>query len=74
MTDWGSCAAVERIPGKVGGASVFAGTRVPLLALYESLARGATIKQLVEWFPRVDEQQFRAAFEYEANAPSLAVA
>ncbi len=33
MTDWTTCPAVERKPGKVSGAWVFAGTRVPLFAL-----------------------------------------
>ncbi len=68
MTDWEACVAVERIPGRVSGAWVFAGTRIPLLALYENLARGATINEFVEWFPGVDEQQVRALLEHEANA------
>ena len=68
MTDWEACAAVERIPERVSGAWVFAGTRIPLLALYENLARGATINEFVEWFPGVDEQQVRAVLEHEANA------
>ncbi len=68
MTDWEACAAVERIPGRVSGAWVFAGTWIPLSALYENLARGATINEFVEWFPGVDEQQVRAVLEHEANA------
>ncbi len=68
MTDWETCAAVERIPGRLGGAWVFAGTRIPLLALYENLASGATINEFVEWFPGVDEQQVRAVLEHEAKA------
>ena len=68
MTDWEACAAVERILRRVNGAWVFAGTRIPLLALYENLARGATINEIVEWFPGVDEQQVRAVLEHEAKA------
>ena len=68
MTDWETCGAVERIPRRVSGAWVFAGTRIPLLALYENLAGGATIKEFVEWFPGVDEQQVRAVLEHEAKA------
>ena len=30
MLDWQSCAAVERIPGKVSGEWLFKGTRVPV--------------------------------------------
>ena len=56
MTNRDACSAVERTPGKVGGARVFSGTRIPVSALYENLAGGATIKESVEWFPGVDEQ------------------
>ena len=68
MTNWEVCPAVERTPGKVSGAWVFAGTRIPLYALYENLAGGATIDEFVEWFPGVDEQQVRAVLEHEAKA------
>ena len=74
MADWKTCAAVERIPGRVSGVWVFAGTRIPLLALYENLARGATIKEFVEWFPGVDEQQVGAVLEHEAKALRVAMA
>ena len=74
MTDWSTCPAVERKPGKVSGAWVFAGTRVPLCALYENLARGATVDEFVEWFPGVDERQVRAVLEHEAKTLSEAVA
>ena len=74
MTDWSTCPAVERKPGKVSGAWVFAGTRVPLSALYENLASGATVEEFVEWFPGVDERQIRAVLEHEAKTLSRAVA
>ena len=74
MTDWETCPAVERKPGKVSGAWVFAGTRIPLSALYENLASGATINEFVEWFPGVDEQQVRAVLEHEAKALRTATA
>ena len=66
-TDWSSCPEVERTPGKVSGAWVFTGTRIPLYALYENLACGATVSDFVEWFPGVDEQQVRAVLEHEAR-------
>ena len=68
MMDWETCAAVERNPGKISGAWAFKGTRVPLYALFENLAGGATIDEFVEWFPGVDEQQVRAVLEHEAMA------
>ena len=74
MTDWSTCPAVERKPGKVSGAWVFAGTRIPLSALYENLASGATVEEFVEWFPGVDERQIRAVLEHEAKTLSEAAA
>ena len=68
MTDWTTCPAVERKSGTVSGAWVFAGTRIPLFALYENLAAGATLGEFVEWFPGVDEEQVRAVLEHEARA------
>ena len=35
--DSSQCPAVEIIPGKVGGAWVFRGTRVPISAIFENL-------------------------------------
>ena len=65
--DWDRCPAVERTPGKVSGAWVFAGTRIPLHALYENLACGATIDEFVEWFPGVEKRQVRVVLEHEAK-------
>jgi len=35
--DWSRCPAVESIPGKVGGAWVFRGTRLPVATVIENL-------------------------------------
>ena len=35
--DWSQCGAVERIPGKVGGAWLFRGTRMPVATVFENL-------------------------------------
>lgn len=67
MTDWNDCQAVERSPDRVSGAWVFTGTRIPLHALYENLASGASIDDFVQWFPGVKEEQVRSVLEHEAN-------
>ena len=54
MTDWETCPAVERHPGKVSGKWVFRGTRVPVYALFENLQSGATVDEFAEWFPGVE--------------------
>jgi len=33
--DWTKCAAVESVPGKVSGAWVFRGTRLPVATIFE---------------------------------------
>jgi uncharacterized protein (DUF433 family) len=68
MTDWESCPAVESVPGKVSGASIFTGTRVPVAALFENLASGATVEEFLDWFPGVEKWQVRAVLEHEARA------
>ena len=72
--DWETCPAVEREPGKISGAWAFSGTRVPVYALFENLASGATIDEFVEWFPGVDRQQVQAVLEHEAKALREALA
>ena len=61
-------------PAKVSGAWVFAGTRIPLYALYENLACGGTIDEFIEWFPGVERQQVCAVLEHEARALRTALA
>lgn len=42
--DWSQCPAVESIPGKVSGAWVFRGTRLPVSVIFEN--EGIQIKKL----------------------------
>ena len=72
MLDWSKCAAVERIAGKVSGAWLFKGTRVPVAALFENLEDGATVDSFLEWFPGVARKQVEAVLEHAGQ--SLAVA
>jgi uncharacterized protein (DUF433 family) len=72
MLDWGQCAAVEGVPGKVSGEWLFRGTRVPVTALFENLEDGATVGQFLEWFPGVTRQQVEMVLEFASQ--SLAVA
>ena len=53
---------------------MFEGTRIPLVALYENLACGATISEFVEWFPGVNEQKVHVVLEHEAKALRTALA
>lgn len=64
MLDWSQCSAVERIAGKVSGAWLFRGTRVPVRALFENLEGGATVDEFLEWFPGVTRAQVEAVLEH----------
>ena len=68
MIDWSSCPEVERDPGRMSGAWVFRGTRVPVAALFENLEDGALAAQFLEWFPGVTHQQVRAVLEHAARS------
>ena len=54
--DWSQCPAVESIPGKVSGAWVFRGTRMPVATVFENLEAGATIDDIMQWFDVTREQ------------------
>ena len=68
MLDWSQCPAVERRPGKVGGAWLFKGTRVPVKALFENLEHGARVDDFLEWFPGVPRDQAEAVLEHAERA------
>ena len=68
MANWETCPAVESVPGRVSGNWVFKGTRLPVYALFENLAEGATIHDFIEWFGGVDESEVKAALEHVADS------
>lgn len=51
-------------PEILGGKPVFAGTRVPLEALWNNLADGATLDEFLEWFPTVSREQATTALRF----------
>jgi uncharacterized protein (DUF433 family) len=48
--DWLKCPVVESVPGKVSGAWVLKGTRMPVSAIFENIEAGASIDDILEWF------------------------
>lgn len=75
MLDWSECAAVEGVPGKVSGAWVLRGTRMPVSAILENIEAGASIDDLMEWFDGLNRDQVQAVLEFAAgrndDAPAL---
>jgi uncharacterized protein (DUF433 family) len=66
--DWSQCPAVESVPGKVSGAWVLKGTRMPVSAILENLEDGASLDDLMEWFDGLDREQVKAAIEFAARS------
>jgi uncharacterized protein (DUF433 family) len=48
--DWSQCDAVESIPGKVSGAWVFKGTRMPVQTVFANLEAGMSVQEITEVF------------------------
>jgi uncharacterized protein (DUF433 family) len=70
--DWSQCAAVERVPGKVGGAWVLRGTRMPVATVFENLEAGASLDDLMSWYDGLDRKQLQAVIEFAASSLDLA--
>lgn len=68
--DWSQCEAVESVPGKVSGAWVFRGTRIPAAAVFENLEDGHTVDQVVQMFDGLTRQQVRAVLDFAAHSLS----
>jgi len=65
--DWSQCPAVESVAGKVSGAWVFRGTRMPVATVFENLEGGATIEEIMEWFD-VTREQVTAVLDFAARS------
>ena len=73
--DWSLCPVVESVPGKLSGAWVFRGTRMPVAAIFENLEDGMSIDELVRLYDGLTREQVQAVLEFTAKslqAPSLA--
>ena len=66
--DWSQCPAVESVPGKVSGAWVFRGTRMPVATVFENLEEGMTIDELVEMYDGLAREQVKAVLDFAARS------
>jgi len=70
--DWSQCPAVERIPGKVGGAWLFKNSRTPVSVVFNNLEDGMTIDEIMEQFP-VSREEIKAVLEFAARSLEVPV-
>ena len=64
---------IESVPGRLSGAWVLTGTRLPLAGLFENLESGATVKEYLEWFDGAEEWKVRAVLQYVADSMKAAM-
>jgi uncharacterized protein (DUF433 family) len=64
--DWSQCPAVESIPGKVSGAWVFKGTRLPVATVIENL-EDLSVDEVMEQYD-VTREQITAVLDFVAES------
>jgi uncharacterized protein (DUF433 family) len=68
MLDWSQCAAVESVPGKLSGAWVFRGTRLPVAAMFDNLEDGSTVDEIAKMFDGIRRDQLRAVLRFASHS------
>ncbi len=66
--DWSKCPTVESVPGKVSGAWVFRGTRIPVAAVFENLEDGLTIDEVASLYDGLTREQVKEVLEFTAQS------
>ena len=65
--DWSQCPAVESIPGKVSGAWVFKGTRMPVQTVFLNLEAGMSPQEITEVFD-VTPEEVKAVLHFASQS------
>ena len=68
VLDWSQCRAVETVPGKLSGDWVFCGTRIPVSVVFENLADGLAIEEIVQLFDGLTLGQVKSVLEFVRNS------
>jgi len=64
--DWSRCPVAESVPGKVGGAWVFRGTRLPIATVIENL-EDLSVEEVMEQFD-VTREEIVAVLDFVARS------
>jgi uncharacterized protein (DUF433 family) len=68
MVDWSNCPLVESDPQRVHGAWVFRDTRLPISIIFECLAKGASIEDIIRWYGGVTRDQIEQVVNFVADS------
>ena len=71
VLDWSQCPAVEKVEGKVSGAWILRGTRMPVATIFENLEAGASLDDVLAWYDGLDRKQVQAVIEFAARSLDL---
>ena len=66
--DWSQCRAVERVPGKMSGAWVLRGTRMPVATVFQNLEAGANLDDVIGWYDGLDREQVKSVIEFAVRS------
>ena len=66
--DWSQCPVAESVPGKVSGAWVLRGTRMPVATIFENLEAGANIDDILDWYDGLDREHVKAVIDFAARS------
>lgn len=62
--DWSGCDLLEVIPGKVSGAPLIKGTRIPADAILSNFDSGSPIEEIAENYPSASVETIRALISF----------
>ena len=65
--DWSQCPAVESVPGKMSGAWVFKGTRMPVQTVFANLEAGMSPEEITEVFS-VTPEEVKAVLQFVTDS------
>jgi uncharacterized protein (DUF433 family) len=65
--DWSQCPDVESVPGKVSGAWVFKGTRMPVQIVFANLEAGMSAAEIAEVF-EVEPEKIKAVLHFATTS------
>jgi predicted RNase H-like HicB family nuclease/uncharacterized protein (DUF433 family)/Arc/MetJ-type ribon-helix-helix transcriptional regulator len=65
--DWSQCSAVESIAGKMSGAWVLKGTRMPVSAILDNIEAGATVDDVMQWYEGLDRELVNAVIAFAGH-------
>ena len=68
MVDWSKCPLLESVPDRCHGAWTFKDSRFMIYIVFDNLAAGLSVREIVDVFGGVTEEQIVALLEYVSQS------